>query len=117
MTKDSFLKELQALLSDLPEEERKEALNYYENYFADAGKEHEEQVLKELGSPEHISQVIHADFAAGTHSFREASPASPAPKKRPKPLLIGLGIAGGLILLLALAALLAFGVFRKGPLS
>ena len=37
MTKYEFLGDLSRLLADLPEEERKQALHYYEDYFADAG--------------------------------------------------------------------------------
>ena len=37
MNKESFLKELSFLLSDLEEDEKKEALQYYQDYFDEAG--------------------------------------------------------------------------------
>ena len=58
MTKYEFLGDLSRLLADLPEEERKQALHYYEDYFADAGEDNEQDVLKELGSPEAIADQI-----------------------------------------------------------
>lgn len=61
MTKYEFLGDLSRLLKDLPEEERKQALHYYEDYFADAGEDNEQEVLNELGSPESIAELIKAD--------------------------------------------------------
>ncbi|MBP3459388.1 MAG: DUF1700 domain-containing protein [Lachnospiraceae bacterium] len=61
MTKYEFLGDLSRLLSDLPEDERKQAMKYYEDYFADAGESHEQEVLQELGSPERIAQLIRED--------------------------------------------------------
>lgn len=61
MTKYEFLGDLSRLLADLPEEERKQALHYYEDYFADAGEDNEQNVLKELGSPEAIADQIKND--------------------------------------------------------
>ena len=52
MNRQEFLEKLRLLLGDLSEEEREEAIQYYEDYFADAGPEMEEQVIRELGSPE-----------------------------------------------------------------
>lgn len=63
MTKYEFLGDLSRLLADLPEEERKQALHYYEDYFADAGEDNEQDVLKELGSPEEIADQIKNDGA------------------------------------------------------
>ena len=63
MTKYEFLGDLSRLLADLPEEERKQALHYYEDYFADAGEDNEQDVLKELGSPEEIAVQIKNDGA------------------------------------------------------
>lgn len=61
MTKYEFLGDLSRLLKDLPEEERKQALHYYEDYFADAGEDNEQEVLNELDSPENIAELIKAD--------------------------------------------------------
>ena len=61
MTKYEFLGDLSRLLSDLPEEERRQAMKYYEDYFADAGESQEQAVLKELGSPESVAKLIKDD--------------------------------------------------------
>ncbi len=58
MTKYEFLGDLSRLLSDLSEEERNEALQYYEDYFADAGRDQEQDVIRELESPEKIAAKI-----------------------------------------------------------
>ncbi len=60
MTKYEFLGDLSRLLSDLSEEERNEALQYYEDYFADAGREQEQAVIEELESPEKVAAKIRA---------------------------------------------------------
>ncbi|WP_283682632.1 HAAS signaling domain-containing protein [Parablautia sp. Marseille-Q6255] len=52
MSKDYFLKELEFLLLDIPEEEREEALAYYRGCFEEAGAEHEQEVLESIGSLE-----------------------------------------------------------------
>ena len=62
MTKETFLKELEQYLQGISEEERKEALLYYENYFEDASIENEEAVLEELGSPREVASSILADL-------------------------------------------------------
>jgi hypothetical protein len=62
MTKLEFIKELESLLSDIPLEEREEALRYYSGYFEDAGEEHEEEVIKELGSPKRVASIIKEDL-------------------------------------------------------
>ena len=58
MNREEFMKRLADLLSGLPYEERREALDYYENYFEDAGMEHEMDVIDELISPEHVAVEI-----------------------------------------------------------
>lgn len=62
MSREEFMKQLETLLSDVPEEEKREALEYYRGYFEDAGEENEERILKELESPEKVAQTIKADL-------------------------------------------------------
>ena len=52
------MKELEQLLSDLPYGERREAIQYYNDYFDDAGPEKEAQVIAELGSPAKVARTI-----------------------------------------------------------
>ena len=58
MNREEYLKRLSFLLKDLPEEEIEDAIAYYEDYFEEAGEEKEEQVIKELGSPEKIATML-----------------------------------------------------------
>ena len=62
MKRKEYMERLEQLLLVLPEEEREEALQYYNDYFDDAGVEKEEQVMKELGSPEEVAAKIRAGY-------------------------------------------------------
>lgn len=58
MNKVEYMRELERLLLNIPINERKEALSYYEEYFDDAGVENEQQVIEELGSPSSVAMNI-----------------------------------------------------------
>ena len=58
MNRIDFMRRLEFLLSDLPENERREAVQYYNDYFNDAGVENEEEVLESLGTPEEVAGSI-----------------------------------------------------------
>ncbi len=62
MNRKEFLKQLEELLSDIPEMERRDAVNYYQNYFEDAGPEKEQQIIEELGSPQKVAASIKKDL-------------------------------------------------------
>ncbi|MCI8370962.1 MAG: DUF1700 domain-containing protein [Lachnospiraceae bacterium] len=62
MNREEFMKQLERLLQNLPEEERQDALQYYEDYFEDAGPDRETEVIRELGSPEHVAESICEDL-------------------------------------------------------
>lgn len=64
MSKQEFMKELEALLAELPTEEREEAVRYYDAYFEDAGPENEQVVIEELGSAERVAAQLLRDFKA-----------------------------------------------------
>lgn len=63
MNKEVYLKELHRKLKKLPEEEREAALDYYNEYFDEAGEENVQLVIKKLGSPSQVASQILADFA------------------------------------------------------
>ena len=63
MSRNEFLRELEGLLSDSPLDERNEAIKYYNDYFEDAGEDHEEEIIKELGSPARVAGIIKADLS------------------------------------------------------
>lgn len=56
MTKDQFLTELNSYLSVLKPEDRKNTIEFYEEYFEDA--ENEEAAIEELGSPKKLAEEI-----------------------------------------------------------
>lgn len=62
MSRFDFMRKLEDLLSDIPFEERNEALKYYNDYFDDAGVNNEDNIISELGSPERIAGIIKADL-------------------------------------------------------
>ncbi len=52
MDRAEFLNRLEAQLLDVPQAEREEALQYYEDYLNDAGDAGDFDILQELGTPE-----------------------------------------------------------------
>ena len=60
MDRKEFIDKLDYLLQDIEDIEREEALQYYEDYFDEAGSENESQVIKDLGSPERVAAIIKA---------------------------------------------------------
>ena len=63
MNRIEFMKELEYLLQDIPEEDKADALDYYRDYLEEAGDEDEQGVLDEFGSPERIAAIIRADLS------------------------------------------------------
>ena len=62
MNREEFMAKLKALLGDIPAEEREEALQYYEDYFDDAGADNEAEVIRELESPQRVAAMIKNDL-------------------------------------------------------
>ena len=60
MTRNEYLTRLAELLQDIPAEERVSAMEYYNDYFDDADVENEQQVIRELGSPEQVAAEVKA---------------------------------------------------------
>ena len=89
MTRTAFLAALEQLLAPLPEAERKDALNYYEDYLDAAGPENEVRAIAELGSPEEVARKILDEQSPQGAS---AAPASPAPRSRWR-IVLGGGLA------------------------
>lgn len=65
MTKKEFMKELAALLSKITEEERNDAINYYEDYFADAGIGDDMLVPASVGTPKQVADKIIGEAVYG----------------------------------------------------
>ncbi len=62
MDRVTFMRELEKLLSELPPEERSQALSYFEEYFDVAGPEGEAEVIERLGSPRQAARRIIKDL-------------------------------------------------------
>lgn len=58
MSRKEFMEELENMLGDIQEAEREEALQYYNDYFDEAGPENEEQVIRELGTSAKVAAII-----------------------------------------------------------
>lgn len=66
MNKVEFMRQLERLLQNISEQERQEALHYYDDYFDDAGPENEQAVLEALGNPARVAENIRRDlYGAG----------------------------------------------------
>ena len=63
MNRQEFMGQLKNHLRKLPFDEVKEAVEYYEQYFDDAGEENEQAVIAELGSPSAVASQVIASFA------------------------------------------------------
>ena len=65
MNRIEFIAELEKLLQNISAEERKEAVQYYKDYFEDAGLENEQHIIEELGSPKKVAETIKAGLKNG----------------------------------------------------
>ena len=73
MSRAEFMRRLAELLTDVSPAEREEAIQYYNDYFDDAGAENEQSVIASLGSPEELAKTIKAGLFDGgnTGEFTE----------------------------------------------
>ncbi len=68
MTREEYLKELDANLIALPKEERDMAVSFYSEYFDDAGPENEQATIEELGKPYNLARSIIGETSAYSKS-------------------------------------------------
>ena len=71
MNRLEFIQQLERLLRDIPENDRLDAIAYYNDYFDEAGVENEAQVIRELGSPEKVAATIKVDLNASGNTEAE----------------------------------------------
>jgi uncharacterized membrane protein len=57
------MERLKEKIKTLPPDEYVSAIQYYEEYFIEAGPENEQKVIKELGSPEKVAALLKANHA------------------------------------------------------
>lgn len=62
MSRTEYMRQLESLLQNIPDTEREEALQYYNEYFNDAGPENEQNVIEALGNPAKVAENIKKDI-------------------------------------------------------
>lgn len=62
MNRREFMQRLEQALQSMPAEERRRAVEYYEDYFEEAGPDKEAEVLQDLGAPEKVAADILREF-------------------------------------------------------
>lgn len=114
MTRTEYLAALDRYLRRLPKADYQEAMEYFEEYFDEAGPENEAQVMAELGTPkEAANDIIHNILSAEVaRNSKDSQGTSPSKRRRREILLIAvLGILSApvsiLILMLVLAMLVS----------
>lgn len=66
MNKEQYLWMLKNNLNALPPDEFDNVMEYYREYFEDAGVENEAKIIEELGSPVALANKIVSDFMNGS---------------------------------------------------
>lgn len=62
MTKDDYLKALRANIKNVPVDEVNNIIQYYSEYFDEAGPENTAKVIDELGPPKQLATRVCADY-------------------------------------------------------
>lgn len=81
MTSAEFLQQLAQHLQCLQDEERANAMAYYNEYFEEAGAENEAEAIERLGSPQSVAERIIREVGES----RAAEPQHSAPQSGVKP--------------------------------
>lgn len=78
MSKNEYLDSLERALASMPQEERESAIQYYRDYFEDAGAQKEQTVILQLGAPEALAQSILKSLNRGGAASSPDLPAAPS---------------------------------------
>ncbi|MCM1191761.1 MAG: DUF1700 domain-containing protein [Butyrivibrio sp.] len=62
MNRTEFMNQLETLFQNISDAEREEALQYYNDYFDDAGAENEQSVIEALGNPARVAENIRREL-------------------------------------------------------
>jgi len=73
LNKHDFIRILREKLQNLPETERETAIEYYDEYFAEAGVQNEDKVIRELGDPAVIAKNLMNEFYSRDSSFTQSN--------------------------------------------
>lgn len=63
MNRQEYMRQLEAALSRIAREERESVIEFYNEYFDEAGPEREQEIIKSLGSPQKLASQIKAQCA------------------------------------------------------
>ena len=69
MNRKEYMQLVEIALKDIPQSEKEEAIQYYNDYFDDAGEENEQEVISSLGSPAKLAESIIKEFSTGESRF------------------------------------------------
>ena len=92
MNKDEYLEKLSTYIrKEIPADEYNNVMEYYSEYFADAGPDKEQDVIMELGNPEDIAKSVIAEYRGKNPSDIYVE------KPRKKGIPVGLFVAVAII--------------------
>ncbi len=75
MNRADFMDQLERLLQGIDPTEREGAIQYYNDYFDDAGKENEQEVIEALGNPARVAENIRRDLLDSGYGKKPAGKA------------------------------------------
>ena len=73
MDRNNFILELRKHLRSMEKSEMEDAISYYEEYFAEAGVDSEENVIADLGSPEEVAMKVLSEYTMKNTESDESS--------------------------------------------
>ncbi|PWL85794.1 MAG: hypothetical protein DBY17_07360 [Oscillospiraceae bacterium] len=83
MKREEFLARLEQGLAGLGEEERAEALKFYNEYLDEVGPGQEEQEIARLGDPRRVANIIRANLGLGPAPHGDGAEAAPEMAEAP----------------------------------
>lgn len=101
MNREEYMRRLENALTDISPAEREEALQYYNDYFDDAGEENVENVMNSLGTPENLAETIKKEQTDAQESTDERVETTVQEEDKKNKL------SGGIIALIVVLAILA----------
>lgn len=101
MNREEYMRRLENALTDISPAEREEALQYYNDYFDDAGEENVENVMNSLGTPENLAETIKKEQTDAQESTDERVETTVQEEEKKNKL------SGGTIALIVVLAILA----------
>lgn len=101
MNREEYMRRLEEALTDITPFEKEEAIQYYNDYFDDAGVENEEEVMNSLGTPEKLAETIKKEQTDAQESVDEILETTVQEEDKKNKL------SGGTIALIVVLAILA----------